>query len=888
MTSSALRRTASTLLMLAAHALVTTSLQSQTPIEHELFPGRTYDAAVPLPGRTLGYVLGKDLATYEKMQSYFDRLATASKRAVVGRHGESYEGRPIFNITISSPENLARIDTIRSSLARLADPRTVSSQEIESIVRNTPLVVMLVFATDGAETAAPEAAIQVAYQLAAGTDARTLALLRDAVVIIVPAENPDANQRAVAWYKAFRVGPNGTSDPDAAEHNFPWGINSNNHYQVDPNRESVWSTLRETRAMVALYRRWNPQVFVDNHGEHAQYTGPWYVEPLHEVLTQKQQEWHRRFGEAMLPEFAKRGYVYHPWEFGQFDPGYWDTYPNFSGAIAWTTETTGGGSRGLRIDRRNGAPYTLADGIIQHVLAADITLGLAAQNRERLLRDFVDYKRSAIEEGLRGPIKAYAISSSNDPRSLATVVNTMRRNAIEVHRLTRPLPVRGARAYFSSASTDNSNSNSNSNSNVGLELPVGSYIFSLAQPEARMLKVLMEPEARFSPAFLAQIARAQADTGRAASRLFYDVTAWSMPHTYNLEAYELTEAVPAAASSLVNEDVRLRGDVINPNAQHGFLIDYSSNSAVHAIARLRRDSIAYRVAREPFITDGRRFRAGTVVMLRGDNPRRDLAAVARTLATESGITVVGVSTAATESGLRLNAENLPARANGRIAVVMDRPVSPASYGHIWYSFEQLYGLEFTALSFDRLASVNLDKYNVVILPDGNYGSVHRAITGDVTAKLRAWVEKGGTLIGIRGASAWIANEERGLTAARVRPAAPRTPAIPGTVFRATIPDARDPLVYGYDGELPVMIFSALAFDAPASVQTPVRIAEANRARVSGFVFPESLTRVAGSPYLMRERRGQGSVVLFLDDPLFRLYWDGLARLFFNAVFLADG
>src|SRR5687768_18354988 len=101
---------------------------------------------------------------------------------------------------------------------------------------------MLVFGTDGAETAGPEAAIQVAYQLAAGTDSRTLAMLRDAVIVIVPAQNPDANQRAVAWYNAFRVGPDGTADPDAAEHHFPWGINSNNHYQIDPNREDRKST----------------------------------------------------------------------------------------------------------------------------------------------------------------------------------------------------------------------------------------------------------------------------------------------------------------------------------------------------------------------------------------------------------------------------------------------------------------------------------------------------------------------------------------------------------------------------------------------------------------------------------------------------------------------
>jgi hypothetical protein len=208
------------------------------------------------------------------MVPYFERLAAASKRVRVAAHGDSYEGRPIYDITITSPENHARIDQIKANLARLADPRRLSGpQELENIVRNTPVVVMLVFGTDGAETAGPEAAIQIAYQLAAGTDARTQAMLRDAVVIIVPAQNPDANQRAVAWYNAFRVGPIGTGDPDAAEHQFPWGINSNNHYQIDPNRESVWGILRESRAMIGLYRQWNPQVYVDNHGEHTQYTG---------------------------------------------------------------------------------------------------------------------------------------------------------------------------------------------------------------------------------------------------------------------------------------------------------------------------------------------------------------------------------------------------------------------------------------------------------------------------------------------------------------------------------------------------------------------------------------------------------------------------------------
>ena len=650
-------------------------------VEHRLFEGRTYSPAVPPPTAALGYALGEHLATYGEINSYLEKLAATSNRVRLGTHGASYEGRPLYHVTISTPENLARLDQIRANLARLADPRKLTgAPDADAIIRGTPLVVMLVFGTDGAETAGPEAAMQVAYQLAAATDARTLALLRDAVVIIVPAENPDSNQRTVAWYNAFRVGSQGTADPDAAEHQFPWGINSNNRYQIDPNRESVWSTQRETRAMVALYRQWNPQVFVDNHGEHAQYTGPWYVEPLHEVLTPKQQEWHRRFGEAMQPEFAKRGYVYHPWEFGQFDPGYWDTYPNFSGAIAWTTETTGGGSRGLRVERRNGAPYTLADGIIQHVLASDITVAVAAENRERILRDFLAYKQSAMEEGARGAVRAYALSAQNDPQRLATVVNTLRRNAIDVQRTTREVRVSGARAYFE-AGADNQRAARE------VTLPAGSYIISTAQPEARMLRVLMEHDARFSDNFLADIAkaRAAADSGRAAGRLFYDITAWSMPLTYNLAAYELREPMTAAALAPVTEDLRVRGEVVNPTGSYALLIDYSTNSAINAIARLRRDGITYRVAGDAMVVGGRRFGAGAIAVFASENQTRDLTALARTLADEVGVTVVGVANQPGEPGARFEPQRFVPATTGRIAVVMDRPVSTQGYGHIWFT-----------------------------------------------------------------------------------------------------------------------------------------------------------------------------------------------------------
>ena len=855
--------------------------------EQELFSGRTYDPDIPAPSAFLGHGPGERKATYQAMIRYLERLAEISDRMNLSRHGESYEGLGIYHAIISSPENLARIGDIRTNIGHLADPRTLGGADHEAaVLAETPVVVLLNFGTDGDETAGPEGAIHVAYQLAAATDPGTLALLQDAVVVIVPAANPDSNHRTVAWYNAFQVGPRGTADPEAAEHHFPWGINSNNHYQIDMNRESVWSTQGETRAAVALYRKWNPQVFVDNHGQYPAYTGPWYVEPLHQQLTSGQRDWLGRFGVAMADAFAEHGYRYSAWEFGQFDPGYWDTYPNFTGAIAWTTETTGGGSRGLRFQVPGGGPlFTLEDAIIQHVVASDLTVRYAADHRRDLLQGFLVYKRTAVEEGRRGPVRGYVLSADGDRARLATVANNLLRNGIEVYRTTEDVRLSGARPHFRVGGDG-------SRPEAAAEVPAGSLVLPLDQPEARLLRVLMEPEARFSEAFLAQVEaeRSVAELRGQASRIFYDITGWSMPLTYHLEAYEVAE-LPRAVEP-VSGEFRMPGRVVHPGARHGFLVDYGSNAALHALIRFQREGLLHRVAMGPFVLDGRRFSAGTLAVFHGENTGLDLRAIMTSLAEEKGVTVVGVDGPITEEGPHLGSGRVTPVAPARIAVIMDHPVHPNSFGHIWYTFERRYGVEFTALSFQRLLSANLSPYDVIILPDGRYGSVHPAVARDVANRLREWIEAGGRIIGLRGGAAWLAREEFGITSARLRDepedrVAP-LPSVPGTILRARVEDPLHPLMLGYEGrEMPVMVWSNLAFDPGAPVEAPSTIVDPDRARVSGFAFPESLEHLAASPFVLRDRRGRGTVILFLDDPNFRLFWDGLTRMFFNAVFLGS-
>jgi hypothetical protein len=858
------------------------------PVEHSLFPGRAYDPAVPSPTAFLGYSAGEYHTSHTSMVLYLQALAAASDRMTLDTFGESFERRKLYYAVISSPANLGRIDQIRASLALLAEPARLRDEaQAAEIATGTPAVVLLLYGNDGNETAAVEAALHTAYQLAAATDRETTALLDELVVLVVPAMNPDSHDRFVAWYNAFQVGREGTADPQAAEHAAPWGMNTNNnHYQIDLNRDSVWSTQPESRAMVALYRAWNPQVAVDHHGQYNAFTGPWMVEPLHAELTGNQRDWLRRYGTDMAAIFAEHGYRYTPWEAGQFDPGYWDTFPNFTGAIGFTLETTGGGGRGLRRRGPGGWIWTLKDGVIQHMLADQSVLRLTARHREERLRDFAAYKQRAVDEGRTHAIQAYVLPAGADPQRLDTVVNTLLRNGIEVRRTTAPFEVRQAAPYLRGTAGARSFS-------------AGSYIVPMAQPQARLLRVLMEPEAAFSDAFLKQVDEYRALRDRPGSqtmeRPFYDVTAWSLPLTYDLDVWQAAR-LPDVATEAVTGEVRTSGRLVNPGARHAFVFDATSNHAIEGVARLRDREVLFHVATAPFAAGGHRFRRGTIVVFPDQNPGVDVPGLMKELADRTGLAIVGLDGALVEEGPHLGSDRFVPVERSRIAVVMDGPVRVASYGSIWYLFEQTYGVSFTALSFNRLAGLDLRGYDVLILPDGSYPGLGREAETAIAEQLRRWVAAGGRLIGVKGAAAWLASREVGLSAVQVSDRVGQPPAagaeaearvaetVPGTIFRAEV-HPQHYLAFGYEEDVPVMVWSNQAFVASPGAAVALSLAVPDRARVSGFALGESIERLAGTPYATEERHGRGRVVLFLDDPNFRLFWDGLSRLFFNAVFL---
>ena len=327
-----------------------------------------YDPAVPTPESAIGHPPGTALTDYSQLERYLGALVGVPTVRVT-RYGHSLERRPLFLLVISSPENLERLEEIRDRIGKLADPRLLSGAgEAERLVRETPAVAWLNYANDGNETAAFEAALVVAHHLAADRSPASQALRRDLVIVLTPCLNPESHERMVAWYRAFAQ-EEGNPDPRAYEHHAPWGMSTNyNHYQIDLNRDATFGTQPETRAFAAQYLRWNPQVFVDHHGETRSYFFPPFAAPLNANMGNALSGWLRIYGDALAESFAGRGWTFFSREsFDDFYPGYWDAFPSLSGAVGMTYETDGGGDDGLRLEGPDGSVRTLEAATLRHV-----------------------------------------------------------------------------------------------------------------------------------------------------------------------------------------------------------------------------------------------------------------------------------------------------------------------------------------------------------------------------------------------------------------------------------------------------------------------------------------------------------------------------------------
>ena len=849
-----------------------------------------YEPSIPSPESVLGYRLGARVTDYHGMERYLSALAEASPRVVYGSYGSDYEGRELRYAVVSGEENMARLESIRAATARLSDPRGLAAGEAASIIEETPVVVWLNYSTDGNETAGLESALLMAWHLAAETGRQTAELLEEAVVVITPVMNPSSHERWAAWSNSFAATPGGNPDPLAMEHHPPWGVlTNNNHYLVDLNRESVWATQRESAALRDFYYRWNPAVFVDHHGEYDEFTGPGYEEPLNPLFTGAQRRWLDRFGRSIGQRFAGLGWAYSPWETGTFYPGFWESFGLLNGAMGFTYETIGGGSKGLRYRREDGSLITLELAARQHFEASLAVLETAVDARRELLADYLDFRRSALELAKGVKEKAFIVEPGSDPERATLLLEILLANRVEVYRTTAAVKARGVHDYFGRRWNEK-------------VLPAGAYVIPVAQPQARLLLTLMRkdfplPEVTLKAAEAFRRNREKAGyynpkIGRT-TNLFYDVTAWSLPLTFGVPAYWAEEPVgqDLARVEVVSDATAAPAA---SEARYGYVFSGAGVSASALLVHLLQRGVVLNVAYDGFTIEGHSYPRGSVLVRKERNSDIDLPAILTEATERFGVEIHAVDSTYADEGPSMGSDRFVYVRRPKVAVLAGEPVSVRSFGDLWFLLERLFELEFTAIYKQQLDEKALARYDVLVLPDGSYDS--DTFAGEWVAELKSWIRRGGTLVCLGRAGRWAADPELELTAARMRePKWPleadgdtesrTTMSVPGAILRAHA-DPHHYLTLGYSGELPVLVFSNLAFAPDPKLAAPVSFASSEEIHLAGFAYSDSLERLALTPYLVDERLGSGHLVLFLDDPNFRLYWRGLTRLFLNSILLS--
>jgi hypothetical protein len=861
----------------------------------EFWPGTTYDSKIPTVRQVLGYEPGDKVTSHAGLVGYMEALAAAVPgRIRVFEYGESWEGRKLIYAAVGSEANIRKLGEIKSSVQRLADPRKTPEADARKLIAGLPAVVWLSYGVHGNEISSPDAALLTAYHLlAARNDKIVDEVLAKVVVLIDPTQNPDGRDRFVNYFEQTRgLAPDASQL--AAEHNEPWPGGRVNHYLFDLNRDWIGLTQPEILSQVKTLREWLPLVYVDLHemGANSTYFFTPESDPFNPNLTPNQRASLTLFGKNNSKWFDKYGFDYFTREeYDAFYPGYGASWPFYYGALSMTYEQAS--VRGLVVRRSDETLLTFRDTVRHHFVASISTLETAAANREKLLNDFYQYRVTAIEEGRKEPIKEYILPRGRDAGATDKLAGILMEHGIEVNRAKAPFH------------------------GEGREYAAGTYVVPMAQPSKRFIRTLLDPETKMDDKFVA------AEEARRKLRQrteIYDVTAWSLPLLFNVEAIA-SNAISSGSFEPAKPARIVPGEIHGSGASVAFLVPWGNQAAGRLLTAALRQDLNVHSSDKPFTQDGVLFPAGSLIFKVAAN-ERDLGDRLERIARESGADVYGTNSGWVDEGVNFGSRWVVQIKKPAIALAWDSPTQSGSAGAARFVLERQYGYPVTPIRTAQIASGDLSKFQVLILPSGgNYAGI---LGEDGIARVKNWVADGGTIVALGDAVNFLGNskvellelvQENALREGDEKKPAPDKPEkagtrVPGTaiatetdfdkITRASteLPDSvpgaiarvrvrPDYWLTAGMGDTVYTMVEGRAIYAPVKADKGINAAyydAADKLVVSGHLWTENKKQMAFKPLVVSGTSGRGIVVGFTQDPNFRAIGDGLNVLFLNAIF----
>jgi hypothetical protein len=679
-----------------------------------------------------------------------------------------------------------------------------------------------------------------------------------------PSLNPDGRDRFTDWVNGQR-GAVPTTDDQDREHNEPWPGGRTNHYWFDLNRDWLPLVHPESRARMTEFRQWLPHVLTDHH-EQDGYPGfffqpgvPSRQNPLtpqdNLELTRSLAQFHAEAMDAAgQPIFTEEA-------FDDFYYGKGSTYPDINGGIGILFEQKG--TTGLALETSNGVEE-FPTAIANHLRASISTLRGSWQLRDQLkayqVNFFSEMKRNADGFGQAG----WVVGDDGDPQRAQAFLELLSRHEIDYSVIDQP--VHSGELGFS---------------------PGHAWFVPAEQRQFGLLRALMEQRTSFQ------------------DETFYDVSAWTLPLAYNLPFAAVGRA-PATAEP-VQSSQGLTPDANVP----AWLIPWNQLGAAAALQQLLEAGARVRTSIEPFsvqTTSGlAAFEAGTLLVQSGIQDNDKLPDIGRLLS-ELALTGLAIHSAAqtiTTVGPDFGSAKYPLIRPVRPLVLGGNGIRSYDAGEAWFTLDRRLSIATTIVEWERLGDIDLRPYTHLYLPNGDYSTLNPALL----VSLRDWAQAGGIIVAVGGGAQWLEGmcfeAEPELCAppgtATAEEEEPETPeprpygnldsdiakkTIGGAIVE-TILDNTHPLAFGFPRtHLPIMRVGTTVLEASGNAySTPVRYSK--EPLLAGYVGAERMAEFAGGPAVIAEKRGKGLIVRFANDPLFRGYWRGSERLFFNALFFGQ-
>ena len=843
------------LLLLAAFG-VSTALAAQTPgLDYYLTQKTTYNTEIPTPESVLGWQVGKWHVSHDKLVEYMRALAASSDRIQLVEYGHTYEDRPLLVLVITSPTNHTRLEAIQQQHYRLTQPDDSRSLDTDDM----PVVVYQGFSIHGNEPSGSNAALLLAYHLAAAQSGEVTDWLDDMVILLDPSLNPDGLQRFANWVNVHKSIGAEVTDPQAREFNEVWPRGRTNHYWFDLNRDWLPAQHPESQGRMQLFHTWKPNILTDHHemGTNSTYFfQPGIASRTNPITPTQNQELTEEIATYHAAALDKIGSQYYTKEsFDDFYYGKGSTYPDVNGAVGILFEQAS--SRGHAQESVNGIlrfPFT-----IRNQLTTGLSTLRAGYNMRRRLLDYQrTFYQDAAREATRSRTRAYVFGHAHDAARVHAFAELLRRHDITVLQPTQAVSTQGRRYAADQA-----------------------YVVPTSQPQYRLIRAIFEKTRQFNDS------------------LFYDVSAWTLPLAYGLDYHELARMPDARALTDLPQP---RGTVQGGRSTYGYLLPWDGYYAPRALYRLQAAGLRTKVAGSTFSSavgqQNRDFTYGTIFVpvqgqpLTTDAMYRLLQSVAR----DNALDIYAVKTGFTPAGIDLGSPSLSSLTRPEVMIAVGGSVRANDAGELWYLLDQRYHIPASLVTLEAIARADLSRYTHIILPSGSYTSMPtRAST-----RLKDWVRRGGTLVALGNALYWTngngltkatfkSNDATGKTGRR--PYAMRSndsgaQYIGGAIFESTA-DVTHPLLYGYRDDQIYTFRRNRIFIAPPDNAYAAPMVYTTDPIVSGYISTANLRNAANSAPMVVYRVGSGRTIAFTDNPAFRAFWYGTDKLLANALFFGS-